>query len=53
MGTTKAYSKEKEVTQVTAALLESAGFQIIYPEKMDSLCCGMLFSSKGYVEAGQ
>jgi len=37
---------------VTAALLEAAGFQIIYPEKMDSLCCGMLFSSKGYVEAG-
>ena len=53
MGTTRAYSKEKEVTQVTAALLEAAGFQVIYPEKMDSLCCGMLFSSKGYVEAGQ
>ncbi len=53
MGTTKAYSQEKEVTQVTAALLEEAGFQIIYPEKMDSLCCGMLFSSKGYVAAGQ
>ena len=53
MGTTKAYSKEKEVTQVTAALLEAAGYQIIYPEKMDSLCCGMLFSSKGYVAAGK
>ena len=53
MGTTTAYSKEKEVTQVTAALLEAAGFQIIYPEKMDALCCGMLFSSKGYVEAGK
>ena len=53
MGTTKAYSEEMEVTRVTAALLEAAGFQIIYPEKMDSLCCGMLFSSKGYVEAGQ
>ena len=53
MGTTKAYSKEAEVTRVTARLLDAAGFQIIYPEKMDSLCCGMLFSSKGYVEAGQ
>lgn len=53
MGTTKAYSKEAEVTRVTASLLEAAGYQIIYPEKMDSLCCGMLFSSKGYVEAGQ
>ena len=53
MGTTKTYSEEKEVTRVTAALLEAAGFGIIYPEKMDSLCCGMLFSSKGYVEAGK
>ena len=53
MGTTRAYSKEQEVTRVTAAVLEAAGFQIIYPEKMDSLCCGMLFSSKGYVEAGK
>ena len=53
MGTTRAYSKEKEVTRVTAAVLEAAGFQIIYPDKMDSLCCGMLFSSKGYVEAGK
>ena len=53
MGTTKAYSEELEVTRVTVKLLEAAGFQIIYPEKMDSLCCGMLFSSKGYVEAGK
>ena len=53
MGTTKAYSQEKEVTRVTAALLEAAGYQIIYPENMDALCCGMLFSSKGYVEAGK
>lgn len=53
MGTTKAYSKEKEVTRITAALLEKAGFEIIYPENMDKLCCGMLFSSKGYVEAGK
>lgn len=53
MGTTKACSEELEVTRVTAALLEAAGFQILYPEKMDALCCGMLFSSKGYVEAGK
>lgn len=53
MGTTPAYGKEQEVTRVTAALLEAAGYQIIYPENMNSLCCGMLFSSKGYVEAGK
>lgn len=53
MGTTKAYSKELEATRVTAAILEAAGYQIVYPENMDKLCCGMLFSSKGYVEAGK
>ncbi len=53
MGTTPAYSKEKEVTRVTAAVLEAAGYEVIYPENMDKLCCGMLFSSKGYVEAGK
>ncbi|MBQ0024960.1 MAG: FAD-binding oxidoreductase [Bacteroidales bacterium] len=53
MGTTYVYRKEQEVTRVTAAVLEAAGYEIIYPEKMDKLCCGMLFSSKGYVDAGQ
>lgn len=53
MGTSKSYSKEKELTRMTEALLTAAGYQIIYPENMDKLCCGMLFSSKGYVEAGK
>lgn len=53
MGTSKSYSKEKEITRMTEALLTAAGYQIIYPENMDKLCCGMLFSSKGYVEAGK
>jgi len=53
MGTTKAYSKDKELTMLTAELLEKAGYEIIYPEAMDKLCCGMIFSSKGYVEAGK
>ncbi len=33
--------------QTTAALLEKAGYDIIYPERMDDLCCGMPFASKG------
>lgn len=53
MGTTKAYSEEQEVTRVTAAILSAAGYRVVYPENMDKLCCGMLFSSKGYVEAGK
>ncbi len=53
MGTTPSYGPEQEVTRVTHQLLEKAGFQVIYPAAMDKLCCGMAFSSKGYVEAGQ
>lgn len=53
MGTTKAYSEEKELTRVTVSLLEAAGYEIVWPKDMHKLCCGMLFSSKGYVEAGK
>lgn len=53
MGTSKSYCKEKELTGITETLLKAAGYQIIYPEGMNSLCCGMAFSSKGYVEAGR
>ena len=53
MGVTKSYSKEVELTELTKKLLTKAGYEIIYPEKMNSLCCGMAFSSKGFVEAGK
>ena len=36
--------------RTTAALLEKAGYAIIYPERMDQLCCGMPFASKGFSE---
>ena len=53
MGVTKSYGNEQEVTKVTAELLKKAGYTIIYPKEMDKLCCGMAFSSKGYVQAGK
>ena len=53
MGTSRAYCKEKELTKMTEALLVHCGYQVIYPKNMDKLCCGMAFSSKGYVEAGK
>lgn len=53
MGVTKAYSKELEITKLTARLLEKAGYQVVYPENLNKLCCGMAFSSKGYTEAGK
>ncbi|MCK9628052.1 MAG: FAD-binding oxidoreductase [Bacteroidales bacterium] len=53
MGVSKDYKSSMEMTQVTKALLQRAGYEIIYPEKMNSLCCGMAFSSKGFVKAGK
>jgi D-lactate dehydrogenase len=53
MGQSKDQSNEVQITQLTEILLERAGYQIIYPDNMNSLCCGMAFSSKGFVKAGQ
>ncbi|WP_269226838.1 (Fe-S)-binding protein [Flavobacterium eburneipallidum] len=40
-----------QLTALTHQLLVRAGFTIIYPESIDSHCCGMPFSSKGFAEA--
>lgn len=53
MGVSKNYSKEQELTELTESLLLRAGYRVIYPDNLDKLCCGMAFSSKGYVEAGK
>ena len=53
MGNSKDYSQEVELTQLTRNLLNRAGIEVIYPEGMDGLCCGMAFSSKGFVDAGK
>ena len=33
------------------SLLRKAGYEVVYPEGLGSLCCGMLFNSRGYNEA--
>jgi Fe-S oxidoreductase len=40
-----------QLTDLTHQLLIRAGFSIIYPESVDTHCCGMPFSSKGFAEA--
>lgn len=44
-------SHELQLTALTHQLLLRAGFAIIYPESLDSHCCGMPFSSKGFADA--
>ena len=53
MGVSKAYSNEVEITRLTEKLLLKAGYKVVYPDNLNKLCCGMAFSSKGYVEAGK
>ncbi len=52
MGTTKG-SREKQLTDKMVDLLHKGGFQVVYPENMNNLCCGMAFSSKGYSDIGK
>ena len=49
------YSDSKykdDQTYTMKRLLHKAGYKIIYPNKITSLCCGMPFSSKGFFEQG-
>jgi len=43
-------SGEESLNLKTESLLLKAGYGIIYPDRMDKLCCGMPFASKGFAE---
>ena len=53
MGKSADYGKEDNLFQKTQALLEKAGFDVIFPENVNKLCCGMAFDSKGFKKQGQ
>lgn len=36
--------------EVTDQVLKRAGYRVIYPKKLSSLCCGLPFESKGFFE---
>jgi len=52
MGVSKEHRTEKQLSEKMVQLLNKGGYEVIYPENMNALCCGMAFSSKGYTEAG-
>lgn len=43
---------KEELGSVMEKLLSKAGYEIYYPENLNSLCCGMPFSSKGFFDEG-
>ncbi len=51
MGLQRDSSESQALAQVTETLLRKAGFDVIYPEGLDKLCCGMPFQSKGLFDA--
>ena len=43
---------ESPLYEVVIGLLEMAGYEVIIPDGIEGLCCGMPFSSKGYKKQG-
>ena len=51
MGPARGDEDQTSLADKTEQLLRKAGFQVIYPENLDDLCCGMPFQSKGMFDA--
>ncbi|MBZ0182535.1 MAG: FAD-binding oxidoreductase [Melioribacteraceae bacterium] len=49
-GLQKETNEKYSQTYITLKLLNKAGYEVLYPTKIDSLCCGMPFSSKGFIK---
>ncbi len=48
MGTSVKDTETRPLVEVTVEVLERAGYSVIYPRRMDSLCCGTPWESKGF-----
>lgn len=53
MGTDKASKGMKPLAEEMVQLLGKAGYDVIFPERMDSLCCGTIWESKGLPDIAQ
>jgi D-lactate dehydrogenase len=52
LGVSRGAPAKDPQTARTVALLAKAGCEVVYPEGIDALCCGMAFASKGFVTQG-
>ncbi|HVX65643.1 MAG TPA: FAD-binding and (Fe-S)-binding domain-containing protein [Bryobacteraceae bacterium] len=53
MGAARGAPARDPQTVRTVALLAKAGCEVVYPEGIDALCCGMAFASKGFAAQGE
>lgn len=50
MGLSKGSEDRRPLMEEMTDLLHKAGYEVIFPERMDSLCCGTIWESKGLPE---
>jgi len=48
-GPPRSDSERRDLPEITASLLKKSGYEIIYPQNLDNLCCGQAFESKGFM----
>ncbi len=53
MGPAAKDAEQVPLIDKTRLLLEKAGYQVVFPAALDSLCCGQPFASKGYAEQAE
>ncbi|SDB50887.1 FAD-binding and (Fe-S)-binding domain-containing protein [Pseudomonas sp. NFACC13-1] len=53
MGPAADDKEQMSLYEKTQRLLEKAGYQVVFPDNVDSLCCGQPFASKGYAEQAE
>ncbi|MFW1677537.1 FAD-binding and (Fe-S)-binding domain-containing protein [Pontibacter sp. JAM-7] len=51
MGPARGSKEQASLAEVTIAILQQAGFEVIIPSPLESQCCGMPFQSKGMFSA--
>ncbi|MFJ7111236.1 FAD-binding and (Fe-S)-binding domain-containing protein [Pseudomonas sp. NPDC098740] len=53
MGPAAGDKEQMSLYDKTRGLLEKAGYQVVFPDNLDNLCCGQPFASKGYAEQAE
>ncbi|MCX6256228.1 MAG: FAD-binding and (Fe-S)-binding domain-containing protein [Bacteroidia bacterium] len=53
MGVSRDHYEEMQLSGKMVQLMHKSGYEVIYPENLNNLCCGMPFSSKGYTKVGE
>jgi D-lactate dehydrogenase len=53
MGADASATEQRSLPEIAASLFAKAGYDVVMPEKVEGLCCGMPFNSKGFADIAQ